>query len=88
MPKLTERERLAELEARQRKLLDEIDAARLSLRSRYAAAIQELPVETLTERELRNVVELSIQLGAAAAIAALKPLLPAHSPGRKTAAPR
>lgn len=88
MPKLTERERLAELEVRQRKLLDEIDAARLSLRSRHAAAIQELPVETLTERELRDVVQLSIQLGGATAIAALKPLLPAHAPGRKTATSR
>ena len=88
MPKLTERERLTELETRQRKLLEEIEAARHSLRSRYAAAIQELPVETMTERELRELVQLSIQLGGAAALAALRPLLPSQSPDKKAAAPR
>ncbi|CAM8658542.1 hypothetical protein [Sphingobium cupriresistens] len=88
MPKLTERERLTELETRRRKLLEEIEAARLSLRSRYAAVIQQLPVETLTERKLRELVQLSIQLGGAAALAALRPLLPSQSPGKKAAAPR
>jgi len=88
MPKLTERERLAELETRQQKLLEDIETARISVRSRYAAAIQDLPVEALTERELRELVQLSILLGGAPAIAALKPLVPAHSPGKKTAAPR
>lgn len=88
MPKLTERERLSELETRQRKLLEEIETARVALRSRYAAVLQALPVETLTERELRELVQLSIQLGGAAAIAALRPLLPSQSPAKKATAPR
>ncbi|MBT2246915.1 hypothetical protein JQK15_25815 [Sphingobium sp. BHU LFT2] len=88
MPKLTERQRLSELETKQRKLREEIEAARLSLRARYDAIVQEFPVESLTERELRELVQLSIQLGGTTAIAALKPLLDTQSPGRKPVALR
>ena len=74
MPKLTEREKLADLEARQRKLAQELDDARNSLRLRYAAIIPELGVERLTEREFRDLLALAIRAGGPAALAALKPL--------------
>ncbi|WP_043155055.1 hypothetical protein [Sphingobium sp. Ant17] len=88
MPRLTARERLAELETRQRKSSNEIDAARISVQSRYAAVVQDLSVETLTERKLRELRQLSIQRGGAAAIAALKPPLPPKMPGKKSKPPR
>ncbi|MDE8652136.1 hypothetical protein [Novosphingobium album (ex Liu et al. 2023)] len=74
MPKLTERDRLAELEARQRKAADDVEKARRALRGKYADVIRELPVEKLTERELRDVVMQAIRVGGAAATTALKPL--------------
>lgn len=74
MPKMTDRERLADLEARQRKMALEVEKTRRTLRGKYAAIIPELAVETLTEREFRDVVTAAIRVGGAAAIAALKPL--------------
>ncbi|MDB5581542.1 MAG: hypothetical protein JWR80_6718 [Bradyrhizobium sp.] len=74
MPKLTERERLADLESRQRKLAQELDDARKALRARYATIVPELRVERLTEREFRDLLTLAIRAGGPAALAALKPL--------------
>ena len=74
MPKKSERERLADLEARQRKVADDVENARRALRGKYAAIVPELPVETLTEREFREVVEVAIRAGGVAALAALKAL--------------
>ncbi|RXR30837.1 hypothetical protein [Sphingobium fluviale] len=74
MPKMTDRERLADLEARQRKMGEEVEKARRALRGKYAAIVPELAVETLTEREFRDLVVAAIRVGGAAAIAALKPL--------------
>lgn len=74
MPKMTDRERLADLEARQRKMVEEVDKARRALRSKYAALVPDLAVETLTEREFRDVLTAAIRVGGAAAIAVLKPL--------------
>ncbi len=74
MPKMTDRERLADLEARQRKMVEEVDKARRTLRGKYAAIIPELAVENLTEREFRDVLTAAIRVGGAAAIAVLKPL--------------
>ncbi|MDB5575688.1 MAG: hypothetical protein JWR80_864 [Bradyrhizobium sp.] len=74
MPKLTERERLTDLESRQRKLAQELDEARRTLRARYAAIVPELGVERLTEREFRDLLTLAIRAGGAASLAALKPL--------------
>ena len=74
MPKLTERERLADLESRQRKLAQELDGARKALRARYAAIVPDLGVERLTEREFRDLLTLAIRAGGPAALAALKPL--------------
>jgi len=51
MPKMSERERLADLEARQRKVGDEIIEVRRALRGNYGAIVLDLAVETLTERE-------------------------------------
>lgn len=74
MPKLSERERLAELEARQQKLVLELDEARHLLRARYAAIVPDLCVERLTEREFRDLLAQAIRTGGPAALAALKPL--------------
>lgn len=74
MPKMTDRERLADLEARQRKMVEEVEKTRQALRGKYAAIVPELAVETLTEREFRDVLIAAIRVGGVAAIAALKPL--------------
>lgn len=74
MPKLNERERLADLEARQRKIGDEIEDARRVVRSKYASIVTDLPVEQLTEREFRELLTLALATGGAPAVAALKGL--------------
>lgn len=74
MPKMTDRERLADLEARQRKMVEEVEKTRYALRGKYAAIVPELAVETLTEREFRDLLVAAIRVGGAAAIAALKAL--------------
>jgi hypothetical protein len=76
MPKLTERDRLAELEARQRKVSDEIEKTRQTLRDRYAAITAEMAVEKLTERQFRDVLAEVLRVGGGAALAALKGLSP------------
>ncbi|WP_447953973.1 hypothetical protein [Sphingopyxis chilensis] len=72
MPKMTDRERLADLEARQRKMVEEVEKSRRALRGKYAAIVPELAVETLTEREFRDLLIAAIRVGGATAIAALK----------------
>lgn len=72
MPKLSERDRLAELEERRRKAAEDVEKARLALRGKYANLIRELPVERLTERDLREIVTQAIRTGGGAAITALK----------------
>ena len=70
MPKKSERERLADLEARQRKVAEEVEIARRAVRGRYASIIGELAVEELTGRGFA----LAMWCGGAAAVGALKPL--------------
>ncbi|WP_232476066.1 hypothetical protein [Flavisphingomonas formosensis] len=77
MPKMTDRERLAKIEADQRSLAREAETVRGAVRARYGVLATELPVETLSEREFRDVVGQAIRVGGLAAIAALK-ALPAH----------
>lgn len=77
MPKMTDRERLAKIEADQRSLAFEADAVRRSVRASYGAMIADLAVETVTEREFREVVNQAIRVGGQSAITALK-LLPAQ----------
>ena len=79
MPKMTDRERLADLEARQRKMVEEVEKTRRALRGKYADIVPELAVESLTEREFRDILVAAIRVGGAAAIAALKPLPDATS---------
>ncbi len=79
MPKMSERERLADLEARQRKMADEVETARRTLRERYAALIPDLAVETMSEREFRDIVSEAIRVGGSNAAAALKALHPVAS---------
>ena len=74
MPKMTERDRLADLEARQRKMNDELESARRALRGKYAAMIAEMPVEKLTEREFRELLTQAIRVGGSAALTAVKGL--------------
>lgn len=74
MPKLTERDRLAELEERQRKAAEDVANARRVLRGKYADAVRDLPVERLTERDLREIVTQAIRTGGEAAVTALKAL--------------
>jgi hypothetical protein len=74
MPKLTDRERLAELEARQKKVAEEIETARRTLRGKYGSLVSEVAVETLTEREFRDILTHAIRAGGGAALAVLKPL--------------
>lgn len=63
MPKMSERERLADLEAKQRKLAAEIDTARIALRGRYADIAREMALEAFNEREFREAMTLLVRLG-------------------------
>lgn len=74
MPKMTERDRLADLETRQRKVAEEVENARRALRGKYADIVRELAVEKMTEKEFRDGVNHLVRVGGAAAISALKGL--------------
>ena len=78
MPKMTERERLAKIEADQRNLAQEAETVRRGLRAHYGRLASELAVERLSEREFRDVLGQAIRVGGGAALAALK-ALPAAS---------
>ncbi|WP_240334343.1 hypothetical protein [Sphingobium estronivorans] len=78
MPKMTERERLAKIEADQRNLAQEAEMVRRGLRAHYGKLASELAVERLSEREFRDVLSQAIRIGGGAALAALK-ALPAAS---------
>ena len=79
MPKLTDREKLTELEQRKHKIPEEIEQTRMTLRGRYAAIVTELEVETLTEKEFRDLITLAIKTGSTASLQALKALPPRPS---------
>ena len=83
MPKMTERERLADLEARQRKVAEEVETARRALRDRYAVMVTDLPIEALTERDFKDLLTHGIRVGGSQALAALK-TLPAAAPEPKS----
>lgn len=72
MPKLTDRERLADLEARERKLAQEVLGARRALRGRYASLVEELAVEQLSERAFREILGHAIRIGGDRAMETLR----------------
>lgn len=74
MPKMTDRERLAKIEADQHRLAEEADTVRRALRQSYGAIAADLAVETMTEREFRDLLTQAIRVGGAPSIAALKGL--------------
>lgn len=79
MPKLTDREKLADLDKRQHLLAQEAETVRRTLRSRYGAMLSDIAVERLSDREFRDLVTHAVRAGGPAAIAALKGLPPAPS---------
>jgi len=79
MPKLSDREKLADLEGRQTKLAEEVENARRAVRGKYAAILADLSVERLSEREFREIVGLAIKAGGTSSVAALKALPPASA---------
>ena len=74
MPKKTDRERLADLEARQRMMAEEVEKTRRAVRGKFADIVADLAVEDLTEREFRDVVVAAIRCGGAVAVTALRAL--------------
>ena len=74
MPKMTTRERLAKLEADQRALAQEADRVRKTVRAAYGELVADLAIETLSEREFRELIGQAIRVGGTATIAALKAL--------------
>ncbi|PBN43505.1 hypothetical protein [Sphingobium sp. D43FB] len=72
MPKLSERERLAELEARQRRAAEEVETARRALRGKYADIIRDLRVEAMSERVFKDLLTEAIRVGGEVSFAALK----------------
>jgi hypothetical protein len=74
MPKMTDREKLAELDKRQHQLAQEAETVRKGIRSRYGAMLADIPVERISEREFRDLLNHAIRAGGPAAVIALKAL--------------
>jgi hypothetical protein len=79
MPKLSDREKLADLDKRQHQLAQEADTVRRTLRSRYGAMLADIAIERLSEREFKDLVTHAVRAGGPAAIIALKALPAAPS---------
>lgn len=76
MPKLNDRDRLADLEARQTKIAQEILDARRALRGKYASILSDMEVERLSEKDFRDLLQNAIRVGGPASITALKGISP------------
>ncbi len=76
MPKLNDRDRLADLEARQTKIAQEIVEARRALRGKYASILIDMEVEKLSEKDFRDLLQHAIRLGGPTSITALKGIAP------------
>jgi hypothetical protein len=96
MPKMTDRERLAKIEADQQTLASEADTVRRALREHYGKLVSDLPAERLSERDFRDLVMQAVRVGGAVAVASLKALSPVSEgassarsfPGREAPAKR
>jgi hypothetical protein len=86
MPKRSDRDRLSELESRQRKLAEQIETARAAIRARYAEIVKELELESLGEKEFRELLMLSIRLGAGPALMLLRAAVKTPPASRKATA--
>lgn len=84
MPKMTDRERLAKIEADRETLAIEADTVRRSVRAQYGIVVADIAVEVLTQREFRDVLTHAIRVGGNHAVAALK-ILPTHDQSIKSA---
>lgn len=76
MPKMSERERLADLVEKRQKIADEIETTQKRLRERYGAIVTALPVEGIAEKDFREAIGLLLKLGGPPAVAAMKTALP------------
>lgn len=74
MPKMTDREKLADLDKRQRQLAEEASTVRAAIRNRYGSMLAELPVERIPEREFRDLITQLIRVGGGTSLTALKAL--------------
>lgn len=77
MPKMNDREKLADLDKRQRQLAEEAETVRRNVRARYGTVLSAIAVESLSEREFRDILSHAIRAGGGPAVAALKALPPA-----------
>ncbi|MBB3928587.1 hypothetical protein GGR43_004332 [Sphingobium jiangsuense] len=67
MPKMSERERIADLLEKSRRIAGEIETAQKRLRDRYGAIVTALPVEMVAEKDFREALGLLLKLGGPAA---------------------
>lgn len=74
MPKMTDREKLADLDKRQRQLAEEAETVRRNVRARYGTILTDIAVESLSERDFRDILNQAIRTGGSAAVTALKGL--------------
>ena len=74
MPKLNDRDKLAQQDATLKRLQAEIADTQKRVRAHYAEILHELPVEHLTDREFKDLIGHAVRAGGGASIVALQVL--------------